>query len=66
MTADRTSDEIAPMIELRTGSVGLNIAIELFGRDCIVDVGDWLTPARILIPRSDAGAYSELVSELTK
>lgn len=52
-------------VELRVGTLGLRVACDLFGYDIVEDVGCWLTPARIRIPKQDEVAFLQLLAEET-
>lgn len=51
------------MIEERVGSIGLIVAIRLFGVECVVDAGTWTTPATVIIPEDDHFDFKELEKE---
>ena len=48
-------------VRIELGTLGLVTACKLFGRDCIIQIGDWLTPGIAEIPKADLAAFSELM-----
>ncbi len=50
-------------IQIETGTVGLALAYKLFGKDAIILIGDWLSPAVVSIPEADVDTFKELLEE---
>jgi hypothetical protein len=51
---------MAKMVRMTVGTCGLMLARNLYGPECTLDMGDWLTPATIQIPDEDADVFCEL------
>lgn len=50
-------------MKVLTDTVGLNVALELYGSEAINEVGNWLSPASVEIPEEDLHIYNKLVQE---
>jgi hypothetical protein len=48
-------------VRVELGTSSLVTACKLFGKDCVLQIGDWLTPGIAEIPKADLAAFSELV-----
>jgi len=51
------------MIEEQVGTIGLVVAMRLFGIECVVDAGTWSTLATVLIPEDDHLDFKQLEQE---
>lgn len=45
---------------LTVGSVGLYLALDLYGRDCVIDPGTFYTTATVAIPAADVETFREM------
>jgi hypothetical protein len=54
------------MTKLSLGTLGLCLAVRLYGMDCVLSCGDWTTPGVIEIPTEDVPTFNELLRELAQ
>ncbi len=50
-------------VQIETGTAGLALAHKLYGKDAIILIGDWLSPAIVSIPEDDVSTFKELLEE---
>jgi hypothetical protein len=48
------------MVFAQVGEIGLSVAMQFYGAECVINAGSWLTLAHIKIPTVDWEAYLEL------
>jgi hypothetical protein len=50
-------------VRYHLGTLGLTLARKLYGAECIIDMGDWLSYGVAAIPQDDLTAFQELLDE---
>lgn len=57
------SEDAKQTTDRRAGTVGIVLALWIYGNDAVVNIGDWLTPGIIRIPVDDIDAFANLERE---